>query len=245
MVLTWTIAACDRERALDGPLVRGAPIDAPAAQSLNANQLEPVNCSASPTGDELQSTPGSGESASARRSTPRGPADRDAGPAGAISISDDDRRLHESFRTDADGYIAITLAMLADFEYQQPEPHEIKPRPAGGGIWDCKGQIPSQIRELDRRKIVVRGFMVPIEIEEGRVKSFVLSNNRLFCCFGITPWLNEWISVRMPEGQTVQYVNDLLVTVYGTLSVGEEIDEGWVLSLFRMTADRVSYASGI
>ncbi|MFA6242811.1 MAG: DUF3299 domain-containing protein, partial [Candidatus Hydrogenedentales bacterium] len=102
-------------------------------------------------------------------------------------------------------------------------------------------QIPAWIKKLHKQKSVVVGFMVPIEVEgDGdavKVKSFALTQNQMFCCFGVPPAMNQWVMVTM-EGDASKYYADLPVAVYGEFEVGEDIEDGYVMSVFRMRAEK-------
>jgi hypothetical protein len=101
-------------------------------------------------------------------------------------------------------------------------------------------QIPPKIRELDGKGVLIVGFMVPIDVDRrGNVTSFALTQNQSFCCYGIPPGLTELIVVDMAEGKSAPYSYDVPVAVYGTMTVGEEIDDGYILSLYRVVSDEV------
>jgi hypothetical protein len=103
-----------------------------------------------------------------------------------------------------------------------------------------KEQIPAPIKSLTGKKIAVQGFMVPIKIEKGATKSFLLVKDQSLCCYGRMPRMNEWISVKMSEGKAAKFIGDQPVTVFGKIDVGEEIDKGEVLSIYRMEAEDVA-----
>ena len=101
-------------------------------------------------------------------------------------------------------------------------------------------QIPEEIRALDAAKVVLVGFMVPIDVDRrGQIKSFALTQNQMFCCFGVPPSMNEWVMVEMSEGEPAEYVSDLPIAVFGDFKVGEEIEDGYVMSVYRMAGREV------
>jgi hypothetical protein len=103
-----------------------------------------------------------------------------------------------------------------------------------------KEQIPAPIKALTAKKVAVQGFMVPVKIEKGATKQFLLVKDQSLCCFGRMPRMNEWVSVKMSGDRSTKFIGDQPVTVFGTLSVGEEIEKGEVLSIYRMEADDVA-----
>lgn len=105
-------------------------------------------------------------------------------------------------------------------------------------------EIPAQVRALDKQKVALRGFMVPIDIKKNEARSFLLVRNRMACCFGMQVGLNEWVFVRMAGDKTARWMNDVPTTVYGTLSVGEDIRDGMIMSIYRMEGEDVAYSGG-
>jgi hypothetical protein len=82
--------------------------------------------------------------------------------------------------------------------------------------------------------------MVPIDVDRrGNVTSFALTQNQSFCCYGIPPGLTELVVVDMAEGKSAPYSYDVPVAVYGTIKVGEEIDDGYILNLYHVTSTEV------
>jgi hypothetical protein len=143
-----------------------------------------------------------------------------------------------NFEKTKDGkYLKVTFNALGSYNYEVPDPDAILASP--DPTKPLKDQIPPKIKELDRKKAVVVGFMVPVEVDnKGGVKSFALTQNQMYCCFGVPPSMNEWIMVNV-EGQPAQYTADLPVAAFGTLEVGEEIEDGYVMSVYRMKCESV------
>jgi len=144
-----------------------------------------------------------------------------------------------AFEKTQDGrFTKVTFAGLGSYKYEIPDPDEVRaqPNPQKPPV----DQIPAAIRALDGEQALLVGFMVPIEItREGKVKSFALTQNQAFCCYGTPPGMNEWVMVNMDEGVTSEYIMDIPVAAYGQLGVGEEIDDGYVLSIYRMKSSEV------
>ena len=58
------------------------------------------------------------------------------------------------------------------------------------------------------------------------------------CCFGQAPAPNHIIVVNMQEGKTVDFYPDP-VKVIGTFSVGETREEGYLVSIYQITGQKV------
>lgn len=95
-------------------------------------------------------------------------------------------------------------------------------------------QIPASVKELDKRKIAIKGFMLPYRNNGESVTEFILLRNQGLCCFGMVPRMNEWVHVTMAEGTGAPYAVDLPITVFGTLAVGEVYEKNVLMSLYRM-----------
>jgi hypothetical protein len=147
-----------------------------------------------------------------------------AAPSGAVGIGD---------------YNALSFVELAGFKYEEPipksgeKPEEVEARRP-------KNQIPETVMALNGKMAAVEGWMVPMQVDDdGGVKSFVLVKTQPACCFGDTQKMNEWIDVTMKGDVKAEFNVDRPITVYGKLEVGEKVEDGFVLSIYRMAADLV------
>lgn len=136
-------------------------------------------------------------------------------------------------------YQQVNFGTLASYSYRLPAADEIKD-PNAGLPEKYRNQLPKPVTELGGKDVAVAGFMVPLEIEKGKVKSFVLVRNQMLCCYGQTPQLNEWIHVKMEGDARAPYISDIPMTAYGKFEVGEQMYKGSVLSIYRMNATAVA-----
>jgi len=96
--------------------------------------------------------------------------------------------------------------------------------------------IPEDIRALDRAKVAIRGFILPLKMDEGLAVEFLLVRDQNLCCYGVVPKINEWINVTFPRG--IKPVLDQPVTVCGELQVGDWRENGYLVSLYRLQAEK-------
>lgn len=122
---------------------------------------------------------------------------------------------------------------MADFDYTAPTLDEIE-----GGT-ERPQQVPAEILAFDNALVEIEGYMIPIEVEQGKVRSFILSRTLSGCCFGDMPNIQEWVDVKMQDGTDADYIPYAPVLVIGRMSVGELVDEYGITSLYRMTAESV------
>jgi hypothetical protein len=99
-------------------------------------------------------------------------------------------------------------------------------------------QIPASVKALDAKTVSITGFMLPTKVDDGNATEFLLLKNRSMCCYGLTPNLNEYVAVRI-SGHGIKPVMDRLVTVFGTLHVGEIRQNRLLIGLYQMDATKV------
>lgn len=115
----------------------------------------------------------------------------------------------------------MTIKELGNFEYDQ----------------DRGGNIPADVSSLNGMTIRLRGFMVPLD-QADRITQFALVPSLFNCCFGKPPQLQHTITINCPEGKSVSYFPDEIV-VTGTLTVKEEKDGDYIMSIFQISAGSI------
>jgi hypothetical protein len=135
-----------------------------------------------------------------------------------------------------DGYEKVGFDKLASFNFT----------PAGDGVAPADGQapaktgeeqIPDRIKAFDKKKVAVTGFMLPVKMDNGLVKEFLLVKDPMMCCYGIMPKVNEWIVVKM-VGAGVKPLMDIPITFEGTLKVGEMYESGYLTGIYLLEGDK-------
>ena len=101
------------------------------------------------------------------------------------------------------------------------------------------GEIPQTIKALDNQKVAVRGFMLPLKQENGLATEFILLRNRMMCCYGRMPKVNEWIHVRI-GGNGVRCIRDIPVTISGKLHVEEYRENRTMLGIYRLDGETLA-----
>ncbi len=91
----------------------------------------------------------------------------------------------------------------------------------GGFEYEKDNVVPAKVMELDGKDVKVIGYMLPVDFDSGEVRSFMLLNNQMGCCFGVMPRVNEFVYVEMPEGKSAKYMTDIPLRVTGKLKIGE------------------------
>lgn len=96
--------------------------------------------------------------------------------------------------------------------------------------------FPGALRPYHGKIAEVRGFMLAVELDGDDVKGFILSRYPQGCCFGAIPVFDEWIDVKVSDGNQDAFETlEREVKVTGPLEMGEVTDEqGRVQSIYRM-----------
>jgi hypothetical protein len=137
------------------------------------------------------------------------------------------------------GYVGVGFEKLAAFDFTLTDAL-VKGVPQGGAASAAPGsQIPEDIRKLDGQRVGIRGFLLPVKMDDGLAVEFLLMRDRSFCCYGAPPKINQWITVHL-NGRGVKPVMDQVITVYGTLHVAEMRENGFLVGIYALNADKIT-----
>ena len=100
-----------------------------------------------------------------------------------------------------------------------------------------KTPIPAFIRVFEGKTVVMTGYMMPLS-DIKNIKSFVLVPSLFGCCYGQPPAVNHVVLVKMVGDTTAKFFDDT-IKVRGTFHCGEEKQDGYMVSLYRIDADEV------
>lgn len=148
-------------------------------------------------------------------------------PAAAISAP-----VGQISRKAISDYITVGFDQLAGFSFKTPE---LQPTGTGTPSPDVLAQVPAGVRDLDGRKVIITGFMLPLKIEKGVTTEFLLLNSQQMCCFGVALAPNAWIEVKMPRG--VPAVQDVPTAFCGRLHVKANWENGWLSSIYQLEGE--------
>lgn len=98
--------------------------------------------------------------------------------------------------------------------------------------------IPEPVRALSDKEVSIKGFMLPLKVEGGLVTELLVMKDQSMCCYGATPKINEWVSVKM-KSRGVRPLMDQPVTLFGTLHVGEMRENGYLTGIYRLDGERM------
>ncbi|HVO33483.1 MAG TPA: DUF3299 domain-containing protein [Elusimicrobiota bacterium] len=138
-------------------------------------------------------------------------------------------------------YRIVSFGLLGSFPFQPANYADLE---KGKHTHDWESHVPDEVQRLKGQKVSVQGFMIPMDIDPDRkiIKSFVLVPHLMNCCFGSTPIMNMRIFVAT-DAHTQNKLDfddtSAVVRAYGTLDVGELVDDVGDQSLYRLNADRL------
>ena len=133
-------------------------------------------------------------------------------------------------------YSLLGFDRLASFAYEVPDDPITEPK--AKEILE-KNEIPESVKKFDKQKIALKGYMLPLKVEDGKITELLILRDQSMCCYGAVPKINEWVSVRMPKGRGVRPVMDVPVTIFGTLKVGEVLENGYLVGIYEMDGERL------
>jgi len=133
-----------------------------------------------------------------------------------------------------EGYEGVSFDKLASFAYEVP----LDPVTNKVELAKLNAQIPARIKSLDKKLVAIRGFMLPLKVENGLVTELLIMRDQSMCCFGTVPKINEWINIRM-AGEGVQPIMDQPITLMGQLKVGEVLENDYLVGIYEMEGDKM------
>ena len=133
-------------------------------------------------------------------------------------------------------YTVVGFDRLASFAYEVPDDPITEPK--AKAIIE-KNVIPKTVRVFDKKKVALKGYMLPLKVEDGKITELLILRDQSMCCYGAVPKINERVSVRMPEGKGVKPIMDVPITIFGTLKVGEVLENGYLVGIYEMDGDRL------
>ena len=126
--------------------------------------------------------------------------------------------LFASFRgAPGEKAIEVDFSVLAGFQYKE-------------GM-----TLPAEITKLNGKLVRIVGFLRNEE-QQNSCHEFWLVNQNCDCQG--SPKMNEWVFCTMPEGKTVD-LGDEPGVVTGRLEVGEQKEDEFVVSIYRLEVQKV------
>ena len=100
---------------------------------------------------------------------------------------------------------------------------------------DALKGMPKRVKELSGKKVLMTGFMLPID-EVKDIKEFLLVESLWSCCYGQPPDIHGIVRVVMPSKKTTDYFFDPL-KVIGTFKVEATMMDGYCVDIYQLHCD--------
>lgn len=100
-----------------------------------------------------------------------------------------------------------------------------------------RDQIPGWVRVYDQQRVALTGFMLPLVVENGLARKFIMMRDITTCCYGNVPNMNEYVIVTM-KGTGVKPLQDVPVVLTGVFKISEIYEGGYLTSIFQMEGDK-------
>ncbi|RKU32837.1 hypothetical protein C6496_23180 [Candidatus Poribacteria bacterium] len=140
------------------------------------------------------------------------------------------------------GYLRVPFNFLGDYWLDEPDWRRLADSEYIASL-SYEAEIPDEVKQIDGKKVAITGFMLPIDVDKGKVQRFLLLKSTMSCCFGVAPRINEVIYVESSKKQKIQTVMDMPITVFGKLSVGQQFREDLMLmGVYQLELDEVKRA---
>lgn len=97
--------------------------------------------------------------------------------------------------------------------------------------------MPAELDKLDGKKVLMTGFMLPIDVVEN-IKEFLLVESLWSCCYGQPPDINGVVRVILQGGKRTDYEFDPIKLV-GTFRIQPTIEDGFCVDVFQLEVERV------
>lgn len=134
-------------------------------------------------------------------------------------------------------FLVVKFDKLANYTFEVPQ-GTIANEQEG----KSNDQIPSDVRALNKKRIALTGFMLPLKVDNGLVSEMLIMKDQSMCCYGAQPRINDWVSVKMSGGKGVKSVMDQPVTVFGEIQVGEMLENGYLIGIYQMQGEKMEIA---
>ncbi len=129
-----------------------------------------------------------------------------------------------------DGALEVEFGQLAGFDFIIPNLPSTNQVP---GADEADKQIPASVKVLNRKKVLITGYLMPLKEEAGKTTEFLIMRTQSACCYGIQPAINELIHAKA-AGDGVPTIMDELVQIEGTLKVGAVREDGFIVGVYGM-----------
>ena len=136
-------------------------------------------------------------------------------------------------------YLPVSFENLAAFPFIVTDQMLDNTRSAQATASKTLAQIPDSVKGLNDKKVALQGYMLPMKYDHGLTTEFLILRSQGLCCYGVAPRITEWVNVRT-AGKGVKPSMDRPLTVCGTFHVGDVRENGELVGVYSLDADKVN-----
>jgi hypothetical protein len=104
--------------------------------------------------------------------------------------------------------------------------------------------LPPEVAALNGKQVAIKGMVMPTVADQEGIGEFLLTPYVESCCWGGFTSANQFVVVTLKrKTQELQGFEEL--TVFGQLSVGDEVKDGQLLSVYRLRGDALGTRKGL
>ena len=138
--------------------------------------------------------------------------------------------------TGGGGFPLVGFDKLASYNFDVPDDEPLTNKAAGPDKAD--EQIPSTVKAFNQKKVFIKGFMLPLKVDNGVVTEFLILKDQSMCCYGNVPKITEWVSVKTTS-KGIKPIMDQPVSIEGTLHVGAMRENGYLVGIYQMDGEKM------
>jgi len=98
---------------------------------------------------------------------------------------------------------------------------------------DAPEHMPLWLKNLNGKRIRIRGFMSPT-FEQTGLKGFLMGRDNQACCFPGRAKIYDLFPVRMREGKTTDFIDNRPFDIVGIFSIKPEMEDGIWYRLYQL-----------
>lgn len=98
---------------------------------------------------------------------------------------------------------------------------------------DAVDHFPQWLKDLDGKRVRLRGFMYPTFVASG-ITDFWMARDNGICCFVKQPKIYDMFSVLLADGETTDYIENKPFDVEGIFRIVPEVEDGELYELYRI-----------
>lgn len=103
---------------------------------------------------------------------------------------------------------------------------------------DAPEMMPDWMKELDGKRIRIRGFMSPSFMQDG-ITQFLMGRDNKACCFPGKAKVYDLFPVKLADGETTSFINNRPFDVVGTFHIKPWVLDGKLVQIYTVVDARV------